>query len=342
MRAEEWFPAFERNNIPIVLASSNYYAPYAGVVIRSLIDHASDENNYDIIIIERDISNPNKRILLQMAARRKNISLRFYNPSGFLARVDVSSLGTEKFPLELYYRVLAPYMLGCYERLLTVDADMLVKRDIARLFWTDLEGACIGAVPDIFWQGFYEVNYVFAVNNMSAREYCEQVLGIRDPMNYVSTGLVLYDCDKYRSELDWQTVISVAKSKPFMWLDQCELNVLLEGKIKFLDPLWNVEIPTNARSQYAVDSAPIRSRQAYANALERPGLLHWAGIPKPWVCPDVQYGEEWWETAMRTPFTGHIIARMFDALQTRREYYRNKYGKEVAVWNPVPDVTREM
>ena len=117
MRAEEWFPAFERNNIPIVLASSNYYAPYAGVVIRSLIDHASDENNYDIIIIERDISNPNKRILLQMAARRKNISLRFYNPSGFLARVDVSSLGTEKFPLELYYRVLAPYMLGCYERL---------------------------------------------------------------------------------------------------------------------------------------------------------------------------------------------------------------------------------
>lgn len=45
---------------------------------------------------------------------------------------------------------------------------------------------------------------------------------------------------------------------------------------------------------------------------------------------------------MRTPFTGHIIARMFDALQTRREYYQNKYGKEVAVWNPVPDVTREM
>jgi len=201
---------------------------------------------------------------------------------------------------------------------------------------------CIGAVPDIFWQGFYKIDYVFAVNKMSAHEYHKRVLGTKDPMSYVCTGLVLYDCKMFRKEMDWQTIISVAKSKPFMWADQCELNALLEGKIKFLEPAWNIEIPTNARSQYAVDSAPAETRQAYARALEKPGLLHWAGVPKPWVCPDVQYGEEWWETAMRTPFTGHIIARMFDALQTRRDYYRGKYGKEVAVWEPVPDVPREM
>ena len=39
---------------------------------------------------------------------------------------------------------------------------------------------------------------------------------------------------------------------------------------------------------------------------------------------------------METPFMGHIIARMIDELEVRREYYANKYGKQVAAWEPAP------
>lgn len=342
MEKSEFCPAFAANNIPIALACSNCYAPYAGVLLRSLMDTAGSGWNYDVVILEREISGENKRILTGMTAGRANISVRFYNPGDFLAQVDVAGLGTEQFPLELYFRVLAPHMLRCYERLITIDVDMLVKRDLAELFQTDLGGACVGAVPDIFWQGFYQTDYVFASNKMSARTYFKEILNMKDPMNYVSGGLVLYDCVKYRQALDWKSIISTAQAKRYMWLDQCELNALLEGKITFLDSAWNIELAANPRSQYAVDAAPEETRRAYDRALASPAVLHWAGKPKPWVCPDVPYGSEWWRAAMQTPFVGHILARMFDELQTRREYYRGKYGQEVAVWEPAPQVNRSL
>lgn len=81
-------------------------------------------------------------------------------------------------------------------------------------------------------------------------------------------------------------------------------------------------------------------RNVYEQTLRNPYVLHWLNKPKPWVCPDIPYANEWWEVASRTPFMGHILARMFDALQTRKEYYKNKYGQDVAVWNPIPDVDR--
>lgn len=71
--------------------------------------------------------------------------------------------------------------------------------------------------------------------------------------------------------------------------------------------------------------------------MEHPYMLHWACKPKPWVCPDVPYGNEWWQTALRTPFIGHIIARMSDQQAKRRAYYKKRYGKEdVDIWDPSP------
>lgn len=43
MLKNELQPYFEENNIPVVLASSDLYAPYAGVFIQSLIDHANEK-----------------------------------------------------------------------------------------------------------------------------------------------------------------------------------------------------------------------------------------------------------------------------------------------------------
>lgn len=340
MDDQKFSPAFDEKNIPVVLASSDYYAPYAGVFIQSLLECADDKNNYDIIIFEQRISSYNKLLLTNMVCGKKNISVRFYDPTEFLSQTDVSTIGTKQFPIELYFRVLAPYMLPLYSRIITIDVDTLLRRDIADLFGVDLCGACMGAVPDILWQGFYEGNYVFQANQLSAREYFNQILKMKNPLNYFSGGVVVYDCIKYREELNWETIISTAKSRPFMWQDQCEMNVLLEGKVKYLDFAWNVAIAVNSRSEFAIRSAPDRSRRAYELALKAPSLLHWAGRPKPWVCPDVPYGNEWWETAMKTPFMGHIFVRMFDALQERSEYFRSKYGEDVAVWEPTPEIDR--
>ena len=69
-------PAFERNNVPVVLAFNNLYAPYGGVTIQSILDYASEENNYDIIIFESDVSEENKRLLKGLSTGHVNVSPR--------------------------------------------------------------------------------------------------------------------------------------------------------------------------------------------------------------------------------------------------------------------------
>lgn len=99
-------------------------------------------------------------------------------------------------------------------------------------------------------------------------------------------------------------------------------------------------IPLNYTQNHALLSLSGELKDTWEQASRSPAALHWAGRPKPWVCPDLPYGNEWWDVAMRTPFMGHIIARMISELQTRKEYYKSKYGQDAAVWDPVPAVDR--
>lgn len=324
----------------MVLYSSNYYAPYAGVLVQSLIDHASAMRNYDIILFERNISIENKKLLKRLAFGHPNVSIRFYDPFPLLDAIGVKMM-EGSLPVETYYGLLAPYVLRQYKKLLAIDSDMLIKRDIADLFDEDLSGACVGGVIDVAWQGYYEKDYVFAAG-WAIREYCANVMTIKEPLKYINGGMYVFDCDKYRNAVDIKEILCVASEKPFMFADQCVMNYLFEGKIKFLNLAWNASVPVNSRIQAAIDSAPSESRESYNRALADPFILHWAAKPKPWICPDVQYGSEWWQVAQRTPFMGHIIARMIDGLSDRKNYYAEKYGQAVAAWEPVPNVDRRL
>lgn len=50
---------------------------FRSVFIQSLLDHASEENNYDVVIFQRDISEENKRPLKSLAAGHTNVSVHF-------------------------------------------------------------------------------------------------------------------------------------------------------------------------------------------------------------------------------------------------------------------------
>lgn len=339
---QEILPAFEHDNIPIVLPVSNYYAPYAGVFIQSMIDHSSENYHYDIIIMEHDISAENKRLLKGMVSGQRNFSLRFFNSTRILDEWNMVSAYDMRWIPEILIRLFLPHLLKRCDRIITMGVDMLLKRDIAELFELDLNGMCIGAVRDIMWQGHYAANAPFKCyeNKMPVGDYWEKELRTREPFDYVNTDLVLYDCKKYREKLSIESIFSVATSKKFMQNDQDITNVIMMDSIYFIDHTWNYMLSLNIHSERIIAAIPKDIRSAYQQAGQSPALLHWAGKPKPWVCPDVPYGNEWWETAMRTPFMGHILARMFDELQARREYYRERYHQEVQAWNPIPNVDR--
>lgn len=334
MSTEKLSPAFTQKNVPVVIAANNLYAPYAGVFIQSLLDHAGEDHNYDIIILNRDFSKENKRLLKGLAVEYANVSIRFYDPSPVFASFKFEE---QHFPLEVYYRIIAPHILNYPGRLITVDADMLLKTDIARLMDENLEGCSIGGVRDVMLNAMYLCDYTSPTKNIKVRDYFQNVCGFDDLKNYTNGGLLVFDREKYVRELDVEIILNAARQRRYVYEEQDILNVLMAGKIKHLDFAWNLQLPLQQRFSKLIETVSKTDNGAYERAYEAPYILHWAAKPKPWVCPDVPYGNEWWQTALRTPFVGHIIARMLDMQESRRAYYRKRYGKEnVEVWDPTP------
>ena len=56
MEFEPITPAFASTPYVIGMSSSNQYAPYLAVYLQSIIDHAKEENRYDIVIFETDMT----------------------------------------------------------------------------------------------------------------------------------------------------------------------------------------------------------------------------------------------------------------------------------------------
>lgn len=55
-------PAYNKKNIPIVFSSDRNYFPYFLVALESIIQNGHVENNYDILLLNSDLSDEHKQI----------------------------------------------------------------------------------------------------------------------------------------------------------------------------------------------------------------------------------------------------------------------------------------
>lgn len=334
MNCVDLYPAFEKSNIPVVVASSNLYAPYAGVFLKSLINHSSAEKNYDIIIFQRDISQENRRLLLSLINGLVNFSIRFCDLSQLEGQSELPTGG--HLSAEVYYKIMAPFMLPHYDKIVVVDVDTLLKTDIAQLYEEDLNGYCVGAVISMSALAYCE-NEEYARDDLLWETYYREILEMTNPREYVNSGVLLIDCEQYRKCTSVEQIFDAAKKKEVLIADQCTLNHLFCGKIKFLDMKWNADLAVNEKRRWLFASVPDEIRQMYAQACDNAYILHWAHKPKPWECPDVVYGNEWWQVALETPFMGGILSRMMDWMIHRNEYYaNNKYNRVPELWSDNP------
>lgn len=99
-------PAFKINNIPIVFASNQEYAPYLSVAFASVKANANPAYNYDIIVLITDMDAMHQN-LLKDNMRAANVSLRFLNISEDLIRAD-------EYEVSQVSGFLNPLTFGCF------------------------------------------------------------------------------------------------------------------------------------------------------------------------------------------------------------------------------------
>ena len=186
--SNDCLPAFSERNVPIVLASSAYYAPYMAVTIQSIIDTAGDLHNYDIIIFGNQIAEEDRQLIISQSLGKSNISIRFVNVDNETERINYNF--REGYAVESFYRVLLMELLPQYDKVIYLDSDVVVKKDLAILFEHDLQGYLVAAARDPDGIKCYYQNY------KNRAIYMDEVLGLDVPECYFQSGVMLFNLEK--------------------------------------------------------------------------------------------------------------------------------------------------
>ena len=304
----ELLPAYSDNNIPIVVVCSNYYAPYLGVFLQSLFNTCNSCNNYDIIVLQKELSTQNKNTLSKMCSRYENISIRFFNPTHRLNN-SVFHIAQTGYCEEAYYRIFSPWYLQNYDKAIVMDIDILIRKDLAELFHKNIEGKLAAGVKDIVFLGMLNG---WAVPD--TKTYASKEMKLKNPWNYLNTGVLLMNLKLIRETYSEGDLLEMAVNSKFRCQEQDILNIILEDKVLFLGYEWNCYVRTGDFVIEGIRWAPKSDFEQYNGIADNPYISHYVAQPKPWLDPSISMGIDFWLNARETPFYEIILSNLLGTL----------------------------
>jgi lipopolysaccharide biosynthesis glycosyltransferase len=190
-------------------------------------------------------------------------------------------------------RLLLPAILVDVNRVVYLDCDLVVLKDITELYETNLLGLPLAACLD------YPMG--FAWPNGDARtvdDYISNVVGLTDWKTYFNCGVLVIDLEHFRKiGLAQAAEEFLERTRYRLFEDQDALNHVIDGAYVRLDPRWNVHAAwtevdfRNAYGQLAAVATLWKSD---------PWILHFTGSGKPWrsLQPSIKLDHYFWREAM--------------------------------------------
>lgn len=189
-----------------------------------------------------------------------------------------------------YYRLLlpelAPASLG---KILYLDADMIVRRDLAALWEEELGDALCLAAQDLGLPHF-DLDALPKRLREAPRALPRvspipswRELGLDGAAPYFNAGATLMNLDLWRKESTSDAALDVLRRRPELLplADQNAMNVVCHGRWRAVDLRWNrLSAVLDLGAKVPGDpflTLPLRTQLAHD-----PWIIHYAGGPKPW------------------------------------------------------------
>ena len=299
-------PAFEQNNIPIVLAADDNYAPYLGVVIHSIIKNSFSGHNYDFIILETRISARYKDMIRSLSKGYKNVSIRFFDIQNLVSLKRDLLKVCKHFSEESYYRFFILNLCENFDRILYIDCDTLVCADIAELFKIEMGDDFLAAAKDVEMLRLIKEEEEFKTKNYTV--YAEDVLGLKQVWNYFQSGVMVMNIKQMLKEnVQDRLFFKLFEVGTPQLVDQDIFNAVCQGRVTFFSPEWNFEWQLNWRKDLKEHLTP-QMFETIMRICEQPKIIHYCD-GKPWKYPNFKLAHIWWTYARETPFYEEIIYR---------------------------------
>ena len=278
--------------IPIFFTIDDGYAPYLHVALISLIENASEDRKYKIIVVYQELNKENRNNLAALVKNHQNFEIEFKYMKQSLDMITdriENRLRSDYFTMTIYFRIFIPDMYPEYDKAIYIDSDIVVPGDISELYDTDMHNNLIGVVKD------------GSVNDVAElQRYMTESLGLKLG-DYFNSGMLLMNMKELRNVKLAEHFLYLLNKYHFDCVapDQDYLNSMCYGKIEYLDSCW--------------DAMPNRNKPEIKN----PKIIHYNLFDKPWCYDDIQYQDYFWKYARQSVYYDQIKA--FKAAYTDKQ-----------------------
>ena len=260
------------------LTDKNYLIPTI-VMMASMKENMAQGSHYHFHLFHSDLTPWDEQVVRRLESAQAphfTISIRQIRPEdNNFSKVPHGKLGQPALK-----RLNMPHLLPDIEKVLYMDSDILVLKDLTELYETDIGDNLIAGVKDVCLL-FQE----------------DPRFGHFPPNSYICTGVMLMNLKQMRLENTEQRFLDVVPEVVKFWVttDQDIINYTCKGDVLILPPKFNI-LPkyivsggyeTGLKEGYILQSE-------YEQIFNNPVAFHYAG-KKPWIDKKIPSAEVWWE-----------------------------------------------
>lgn len=242
--------------INILISVNRNYLDKAKTMLHSLRrNHSEDITVYLINRSLRDLEiNKFKKYV------KKHLRMDFMVIDVSITAFDQLPLNTSRFSIEIYYRIIAQFLLPqTVERIMWLDADIVFCGNISEFYYQDFEGSLLAVCPDV---------------NCEDKDIIKikESLGLPSEHIYFNSGVLLLNIEALRKTTTLHEIVQSAQciAQYLVYPDQDLLNYFYTSRVKYCN-----------QNQYNCQATAFVSlTQDQINDIV---ILHYAGSHKPWV-----------------------------------------------------------
>lgn len=268
--------------IPVVFSSDHDFIMPTGVALQSMLESAP-KVEFDIFILQSDDVTDMDRNRLQDIVKSYKAQISFISfGKEFSESYEVRGISTA-----CYFRLLIPWLITQYDRVIYLDGDTVVKSDISKLldYFIDDDAYAYGVRTPGFSTDADLVNYITS-------------LGLTN-VNYINSGILVLNSKLLRKDNLKDKFLSY-RDKALLYQDQDIINIVCKDRIGWLPLKFNRTPSLEGINKSKLIEAGVTTDFDFEDAILNPAIIHYAG-KKPWKTFTYHW-YDWWSVYSRSPF----------------------------------------
>lgn len=285
------------NAVTIAVAVDENYVAHLAALIESIKSSFAEDRFLDFVVLDGGVQKTSQALLeKQFFQNFSEGRINFINCTHLYADIETHAY----FSTATFYRISIARLLQNHDKILYLDTDVVVLKDISMLYDVEVSNQYIAAAAtDLSTKANLNLGSKKKIpkrykgfGGIVIRDYVRDFLGLGDKSDeYFQAGVMLFNLTKFRESDIEKTAIEDLSSRRYWLLDQDVLNRCLLGKTKSIDISWNLMAGFESFAKNMPDDWAQKAR----HASEDPGIIHYAGFDeKPWNNPSAKFAHFYW------------------------------------------------